>query len=55
MTDWSQILKEHGDIVWRTVSRLLIDGTDAADCFQETFIAALEFSRNQQDKIGRDY
>jgi RNA polymerase sigma-70 factor (ECF subfamily) len=47
MTDWSQILKEHGGIVWETVSRLVTENADAADCFQETFIAAFKFSRNQ--------
>jgi RNA polymerase sigma-70 factor (ECF subfamily) len=46
MTDWAEILGEYGDIVWRTVRRLLDDDADAGDCFQETFVAALEFSRN---------
>jgi RNA polymerase sigma-70 factor (ECF subfamily) len=45
MTDWSQILELHGRIVWKTVNRFIEDGTDAADCFQETFVAAFEFSR----------
>ena len=47
MTDWSQILNEHGGIVWETVSRLVSDNADAADCFQETFIAAIDWSRDQ--------
>jgi RNA polymerase sigma-70 factor (ECF subfamily) len=33
--------------VWRTAYRLLANHADAADCFQETFLAALELSRRQ--------
>jgi RNA polymerase sigma-70 factor, ECF subfamily len=47
MTDWSQIVEEHGPQVWRTAQRLLRHEADAADCFQRTFIAALEISRKQ--------
>jgi RNA polymerase sigma-70 factor (ECF subfamily) len=47
MTDWSQIVAEHGPIVWKTARRLLSNEADAADCFQRTFIAAVEFSRQQ--------
>ena len=45
MTDWPKILSEHGGIVWKTVRRLIDDDVDAGDCFQETFVAALQFSR----------
>jgi RNA polymerase sigma-70 factor, ECF subfamily len=45
MTDWSQIVREHGPMVWRTVHRLVNHETDAADCFQCTFMSALELSR----------
>jgi RNA polymerase sigma-70 factor (ECF subfamily) len=48
MTDWSLILETHGRIVWKTVNRIIDDDDDAADCFQETFLAALEFSRKNQ-------
>ena len=44
--DWSQLLEAHGRIVWRTVYRLVDDEAEAADCFQETFVAALEYSRS---------
>jgi RNA polymerase sigma-70 factor (ECF subfamily) len=47
MTDWSQIVEEHGPIVWKTVRRLLGNEADAADCFQQTFVAAVEFVRQQ--------
>ena len=45
--DWHKIIKKHGPSVWKTTYRLLGDYTDAADCFQETFICALEVSRRQ--------
>jgi RNA polymerase sigma-70 factor (ECF subfamily) len=48
MTDWSQILETHGRIVWKTVNRFIDDDADAADCFQDTFLAVLEFSRKNQ-------
>ena len=45
MTDWSQIVQQYGPIVWRTVHRLLNNHADAHDCFQRTFISALELER----------
>ncbi len=48
MVDWSQIVQQHGPLVWRTVYRLLRHDADAADCFQRTFLSALEFSRTQE-------
>jgi RNA polymerase sigma-70 factor (ECF subfamily) len=41
------IVTEHGPLVWRTAYRLLANHADTADCFQETFLAALEVSRRQ--------
>jgi RNA polymerase sigma-70 factor (ECF subfamily) len=46
MTEWSHIVKQHGPMVWRTVCRLLRHDADAADCFQRTFVSALELSRS---------
>ena len=46
--DWQVIVKKHGKIVWRTAYRLLSNHTDAADCFQETFVSALELCRRQR-------
>lgn len=48
MIDWQLIIEEHGPAVWRTAYRLLGNHADAADCFQETFVCALEFSRRQR-------
>jgi RNA polymerase sigma-70 factor (ECF subfamily) len=47
MTDWSQIVQEHGSLVWRTVYRLLTHDADAADCFQNTFVAAWQFAQRK--------
>jgi RNA polymerase sigma-70 factor (ECF subfamily) len=45
--DWQAIVEQHGGLVWQTAYRLLADESDTADCFQETFLAALEISRRQ--------
>jgi RNA polymerase sigma-70 factor (ECF subfamily) len=42
MIDWASILAVHGSRVWRTVYRLLDHDADALDCYQETFLAALQ-------------
>ena len=47
MVDWSQIVQQHGPLVWTTVYRLLRHEADAADCFQRTFLSALVLSRTQ--------
>jgi len=47
MTDWSQLVQQHGQMVWKTAFRLVSHEADAADCFQNTFVAALELSRQQ--------
>jgi RNA polymerase sigma-70 factor (ECF subfamily) len=47
MTDWSQIVAEHGTLVWRTARRLLAHEADSADCFQRTFLAAVELAQRE--------
>jgi RNA polymerase sigma-70 factor, ECF subfamily len=47
MADWSQIVCEHGPTVWRTIRRLVDQEADGADCFQRTFISALQVSRTE--------
>src|SRR5262245_50738920 len=43
MTDWTTIVRRHGPLVWRTAYRLLGHDADARDCFQQTFLAAVEW------------
>jgi RNA polymerase sigma-70 factor, ECF subfamily len=45
MTDWSQIVQQHGPMVWKTIRRLVDHDADGADCFQRTFVSALQVSR----------
>lgn len=45
--DWQVVVEEYGPLVWQTAYRLLANHADAADCFQETFLAALELARRQ--------
>ncbi len=46
--DWQIVIEKHGPAVWQTAYRLLGNRTDAADCFQETFVCALELSQRQR-------
>jgi RNA polymerase sigma-70 factor (ECF subfamily) len=45
--DWQVIVKDYGPTVWQTAYRLLGNHADAADCFQDTFLAAFELARTQ--------
>jgi RNA polymerase sigma-70 factor (ECF subfamily) len=47
MTNWSEIVQQHETMVWRTALRLLNNEADAADCFQRTFVSALELARKE--------
>jgi RNA polymerase sigma-70 factor (ECF subfamily) len=47
MPDWPQIVEREGPLVWRTVYRLLGNRADAEECFQETFLSAINFARRQ--------
>ena len=47
VVDWQIIIEKHGSAVWQTAYRLLGNDADAADCFQETFISALKYSKRQ--------
>jgi RNA polymerase sigma-70 factor (ECF subfamily) len=42
--DWPAVVREYGPVVWRTACRLLGNDADAADCFQNTFLAAVELA-----------
>ena len=48
MMDWQEIVSRHSGLVWRTAYRLLGRHDEAADCFQEAFLAAWEISRSQK-------
>lgn len=45
MPAWETIIREHGPSVWRTAYRLLSNSSDADDCMQETFVAAVSIVR----------
>jgi RNA polymerase sigma-70 factor, ECF subfamily len=47
MTNWDALVAIEGPVVWRTLWRLLADRADVEECFQDTFVAALMFSRRQ--------
>jgi len=46
--DWETLVREDGPRVWQTAYRLLGNRADVEDCFQETFVAAMEVSRRQE-------
>ncbi len=48
MPDWEMIVRRDGPVVWRTAYRLLNNRADADECFQETFLAALEVARREE-------
>ena len=47
MTNWPEVVREYGPVVWRTACRLLGQEADAADCFQRTFLSAVELDAVQ--------
>ena len=48
MAKWSDVAQGYSWLVWQTAYRLLGNPEDAADCFQEAFLAAVELSRRQR-------
>lgn len=44
MNDWKSIVEQYGGLVWATACRLLGNGADASDCFQETFLEAVKIA-----------
>lgn len=44
MVDWPGIIRDHGPLVWRIAHRLLHRDADVADCFQQTFLSAVQLS-----------
>jgi RNA polymerase sigma-70 factor, ECF subfamily len=45
--DWQHVVRTHASLVWATIRRYIANHADAADCFQETFVKAMEVSRRQ--------
>lgn len=48
MDPWSDIERQYGPLVWKTANRLLNNYADAADCYQEVFLAAFKESRRKE-------
>jgi RNA polymerase sigma-70 factor, ECF subfamily len=51
MTDWDELVRDEGPAVWRTLWRLLGRRADVEECFQETFLAALRYGREQRRDV----
>jgi len=47
MTEWENIIREHGPAAWRAAYRLVGNRSDADECMQEAFVAALAASRRE--------
>jgi RNA polymerase sigma-70 factor, ECF subfamily len=47
MTSWETIIHEHGPAVWKTAYRLVGNRSDADECMQEAFVAAVTASRRE--------
>lgn len=47
MTDWNAIVTRDGPTVWKVLWKLLGERSDVEECFQETFLAAVEVSRRE--------
>jgi len=48
MIDWPTIVSKNGPRVWQVAWRLLGNDAEAADCYQDTFAAALDVSRRER-------
>lgn len=48
MVNWPEIVEQHGPCVWRTAYRLLSDREEADDCYQETFLQAVAYSKKRE-------
>lgn len=48
MVNWPEIVEQYGPCVWRTAYRLLSDREEANDCYQETFLQAVAYSKKRE-------
>ena len=46
--NWQSIVPKYANLVWQTCYRLVGNHADACDCFQDTFICALEMSNHRR-------
>src|SRR6185295_15829033 len=53
MTDWEDILKRDGPAAWKTAWRVLGNRADVDECYQETCMAAFEFSQTHDVRNWR--
>ena len=47
MTNWSEIVRQHGMLVWKTAFRILNNETDVGDVYQNAFFSAWKFSQKK--------
>lgn len=47
MTNWSEIVQQHGKLVWKTAFRLLNNEADVGDVYQNAFFEAWKFSQKK--------
>ena len=47
MTDWQEVVEQHGQVVWQTAYRLLGNHADASDCLQKVFLDAVQVARRE--------
>lgn len=47
VTDWNTVVRNDGPTVWKVLWKLLGERSDVEECFQETFLAAVEVSRRE--------
>jgi RNA polymerase sigma-70 factor (ECF subfamily) len=46
--DWNEIVNKYGDCVWKTAFRILNNEHDTWDCFQQTFLDTLKYSKKKR-------
>jgi RNA polymerase sigma-70 factor (ECF subfamily) len=44
MVDWDELVEREGPAVWRSAYRIVGNSADADECYQEAFLAALQYS-----------
>jgi len=47
LVDWPTIISAHSGIVWQTAWRILRNEAEAADCYQDTLLAAIQIANRE--------